>query len=450
MRCLRLLVAIVSLLPLTACETMGQMALAVDESLDEITPVHPVTGRPVPNFVSDEQEVSRARQRHQQLLEAAAKEGVAVDPPRPRFNQLERIFSRLRLVAHRQHLPWQVHLIDHEEVNAFTIGGGYVYVFEGLYGRNGLVRDWDDDEIAAVLAHEIAHVTLLHVSIKETWSRVVERAQNDPYYSAAFSTEQEAEADRLSVLYMALSGYDPAASERIWGRAHQQHGSNPAKVLYLHDHPLNTERYAIVRDSSSKVKQYYSRDQINPEWEAILADNPLFPRTDVASGQPGSGIGKAIELVLKGRRTHEEAKEQAERREEAARQTPEYQAALVQLLQTQPGQDRYGRAVVQMLFRNGAAYDVASIGVTVMYLRGQTAVAQDPNCGGPAQIPAGQTVWLSCQVHNVQGASGYRVQDDGGGVQVGDRLALSPHHLPQVPLAVRLLVGDLYTVLAKS
>ena len=162
-----------------------------------------------------------------------------------------------------------------------------------------------------------------------------------------------------------------------------------AQALYLHDHPLNAERYAIVRHSSSKVRQYYSRGQINPEWEAILVDNPLFPRTDVASGRPGSGIGKAIELVLEGRGAHEEAKEEAERREEAARQTPEFQARLVQLLQTQTGKDRYERSVVQMQFHCGAAHDVTAIGVTVMYLSGQAAVAQDSELRRAGAHPCG-------------------------------------------------------------
>ena len=410
MRALLIATLLLLVVPMAGCETMGQMAVVVDESLDEIIPVHPVTGRPVPNLVSDDQEVTQARQRHQQVLRAAAQEGVAVDQPGPRLNQLERVFNRLRLVAHRQHLPWQVHLIDHEQVNAFTTGGGYVYVLEGLYGRDGLVRNRDDDELAAVLAHEIAHVTLLHISIAATWRMIVERAKDDPYYAASFTTDQEAEADKLSVLYMALSGYDPAAGERIWGRAHQRRGSNPAQALYLNDHPLNAERYAIVRDSSSKVTQYYSRGQINPQWEAILADNPLFPRVDVASGQPGSGIGKAIEVIIEGRRKHEEAKEEAERREEAARQTPQYQRTLVQLLQTQTSQDSSGRPAMRMQFRNGSTYEVAAIGVTVTYMSGQSAVAQDPNCGGSAHIPAGQTVWLTCQLHSVQGISGYQVQ----------------------------------------
>ena len=48
-----------------------------------------------------------------------------------------------------------------------------------------------------------------------------------------------------------------------------------------------------------------------------------------------------------------------------------------------------------------------------MYMRGGTAIAQDPNCGGAANIPAGQTVWLTCQLHQVRGAEQYKVEVTG-------------------------------------
>jgi predicted Zn-dependent protease len=129
-------------------------------------------------------------------------------------------------------------------VNAFTFGGGMVVVFDGLFG--GMVAPNDDDELAAVLAHEIAHVTLLHVPTRQTWagfgSLAVKKTQ-DAYYRAAYSTEQEAEADRIAALYVALAGFDPFAAPRVRGRAHQRSGSSAAQYAFLHDHPLNAERY---------------------------------------------------------------------------------------------------------------------------------------------------------------------------------------------------------------
>ena len=115
-------------MPLMGCETMGRAVVAMDRGLYEVVPLHPVTGRPVANLVSQEQEVRGAGQRHQQIVTAAARQGVALDMPGPRRDQMERVFKRLVAVAHRQQLPWQVHLVDHETVNAFTTGGGYVYV----------------------------------------------------------------------------------------------------------------------------------------------------------------------------------------------------------------------------------------------------------------------------------------------------------------------------------
>ncbi len=56
---------------------------------------------------------------------------------------------------------------------------------------------------------------------------------------------------------------------------------------------------------------------------------------------------------------------------------------------------------------------MAALGVRVLYMRGETAIAQDPNCGGPANIPAGQTVWLACQLRQVRGAEQYKVEITG-------------------------------------
>ena len=108
--------------------------------------------------------------------------------------------------------------------------------------------------------------------------------------------------------------------------------------------------------------------------------------------------------MLQSKVQHEQAKKEAKAREKAARGTPEDQQTLVHLLQVKTGQDAYGRSIAQMQFRNGARYDVSALGVRVMYMREGTTIAEDPNCGGPAQIPAGQTVWLACQLHQVHGA----------------------------------------------
>ncbi len=260
-----------------------------------------------------------------------------------------------------------------------------------------------------MLAHEIAHVTLMHIAERETSKLFTDRHEDDPFYSAAYSTADEAEADKLSVLYMALAGHDPMAAPRVWREAHRRYGSDPG--LYLYSHPLNAQRIQLTAEAAGQVLQYYSRAERNADWAAILHDNPLFPRTAATGRQPGAGFLKAVGAALEAVTRDRAAKEEAEDRERAALQTPQVQATLVRLLETRL--DDQGRQLIWMQFQNGARYDVAALGVSVTYLGQQSALAQDPNCGGPASIPAGQTVWLSCNYHRVRGADSFKVEITG-------------------------------------
>ena len=180
---------------------------------------HPVYGTPVFNVVPEAQEVAQAQQAWAQIEAAARAHGITIDPPGERLAQIRTVFDQLVAVAHRQQLPWQAHFLAVDRVNAFTFGGGMVIVFDGLFG--GMVAPQDDDELAAVLAHEIAHVTLLHAPTRQTWtafgSLAVKKTQN-AYYRAAYTTEQEAEADRIAALYVALAGFDPMAALDTLGK----------------------------------------------------------------------------------------------------------------------------------------------------------------------------------------------------------------------------------------
>jgi hypothetical protein len=400
------------LLGAAGCQTVGQVATGVDEALYEAVPTHPVTGRPMANLVSEERELATAESVWQRVASAVRREGGQVDPPGRRLTQVQRVFSDLVAVAHRQHLPWEVHLLGHPMPNAGTPGGGMVFVFEGIFtdhrGGQGFVHP-QDDAIAAVLAHEIAHVTLMHMAERETSKVFTDRHEEDPFYAASYSTADEAEADKLSVLYMALAGYDPRAAPRVWEEAHRRHGSNPG--LYLYTHPLNADRIRLTAGAAVQVRQYYSRGERNPEWATVLHENPLFPRTAATGRQPGAGVLKGVGAALEAVGRHRAAKEEAEARERAALQTPEVQATRVRLLETKL--DDRGRQLVWMQFQNGARYDVVALGVKVTYLGSQQALAEDPNCGGPASIRAGQTVWLACAYYPVRGADSFKVEITG-------------------------------------
>jgi predicted Zn-dependent protease len=130
-------------------------------------------------------------------------------------------------VAKNSDLPdwtFKFTVLDDESVNAFTTGGGYVYVHRGL-----LTYLTSEAELASVLGHEIAHVTARHPARRQTrgvlasvlatgaaiatGSNAVAQLANvgAQAWLQGYGRENEMEADRLGLQYSAKSGYDPEA-----------------------------------------------------------------------------------------------------------------------------------------------------------------------------------------------------------------------------------------------
>jgi predicted Zn-dependent protease len=135
-----------------------------------------------------------------------------------------------RLVAASQE-PWRGYrltILNSPAVNAFALPGGYVYVTRGLLGLAN-----DTSEVAAVIAHEMAHVTARHAYLRAqraesaaVASQAVQNVVQDPAEQrvalastqvslARFSQIQELEADRIGIATLAKAGYDPFAAPRF-------------------------------------------------------------------------------------------------------------------------------------------------------------------------------------------------------------------------------------------
>ncbi|MCG6122208.1 MAG: M48 family metalloprotease [Microvirga sp.] len=141
---------------------------------------------------------------------------------------LERIVASLTPATDRPDERFSVTLLDSPAVNAFALPNGRLYVTRGL-----LALANDDAELAAVMAHEIAHVTLRHASTRselEMRSALVTRVVADVLRDqraaelvrdttrmdiARFSREQEIEADLTAVATLARAGYDPHGATRF-------------------------------------------------------------------------------------------------------------------------------------------------------------------------------------------------------------------------------------------
>ncbi len=184
---------------------------------------------------------------------------------------LTEITDRLVRASDRPDQTYAVTLLDSPVVNAFALPNGRLYATRGLVALAN-----DSSEIAAVLAHEIAHVTLAHATARTELelrsalvSRVVADVLNDPdtgaqlknqsrFALARFSREQELEADASGVKTLAAAGYDPFAAARFLTALNRttqlkQGGGKPGEPDMLATHPGTTERVTLATRAARKI-----------------------------------------------------------------------------------------------------------------------------------------------------------------------------------------------------
>jgi predicted Zn-dependent protease len=138
------------------------------------------------------------------------------------------IVGRLVAASDDPSLSYRVTILNAPAVNAFALPGGFLYVTRGL-----LALANDASEVAAVIAHEMAHVTANHAAARQSRAQtavIVGEAVNDALQTpastevslaanqrslASFSRQQELEADAIGVETLARAGYDPFAASRF-------------------------------------------------------------------------------------------------------------------------------------------------------------------------------------------------------------------------------------------
>lgn len=176
--------------------------------------------------------------------------------------RVNEIGQKIAEVCDRQEIPYNFKVLDEKEKNAFALPGGYVYIFRGL---------WDDiaaqdDMIAAVLAHEVAHISARH-SIKRlqhTMSYGVlgilvntpvadMDAQSRAQATAGiyellldYSREEELEADTLSVGYLKRAGYSTTAVVDVLHKLQDIQRALPVGPQHALTHPYITDRVSSV------------------------------------------------------------------------------------------------------------------------------------------------------------------------------------------------------------
>jgi predicted Zn-dependent protease len=227
-------------------------------------------------LVSSKEVEDSSKQQYAQMMAEAQKKGV-LDRDPAQVQRVKTIVSRLipQTAAFRPDAakwPWEAHVISIDEANAWCMPGGKMAVYTGLIQKLGLT----DDELAAVMGHEIAHAlreharerisrqagTQMAVGIAGALFGIGDLGQGlgnmvaDVTLNLPNSRLHETEADRIGVELAARAGYDPHAAIRLWEKmAKSSTGGQPPK--WLSTHPSHEDRLKDLQIYAAKVTPLY-------------------------------------------------------------------------------------------------------------------------------------------------------------------------------------------------
>jgi len=229
---------------------------------------NPATGRAQLNVLSESEEIKIGQEGAPELL---AQFGGPVNAPRLTAH-VDRMGQQMAGYSERPHLPWKFYVMDSGVVNAFAMPGGQVFL------SRGLIEKMDNDaQLAAVIGHEIGHVTAQHAGQQISRALILQglvvgasvaagQVSGDQGTQMAvtmgaqvaatvttlhFSRGQEHEADTLGLRYMTRAGYNPVGMVQLMEILRDASGGGGIEFLQTHPLPASrireTERM-IVRD----------------------------------------------------------------------------------------------------------------------------------------------------------------------------------------------------------
>ena len=263
---MRIFFAVVFAALLAACETVQTTqpgAVGVDRTQ---------------RFMVSSQEVNQAAaQEYQKVLADARAKGV-LDRDARSVQRVRNVASRLipHTGAFRSDAPgwaWETHVISDPQLNAWAMPGGKMAVYTGLIDKLALT----DDELAAIMGHEIAHSLREHarerISQEQASGLLVgiggallglgevgqglANAVAQVTFTLPHSREHETEADRLGVELAARAGYNPHAAVSVWQKMLQAGGGGGPQ--FLSTHPSPATRLQDLKVYADRVMPLYQQ-----------------------------------------------------------------------------------------------------------------------------------------------------------------------------------------------
>lgn len=217
------------------------------------------------SLISQEKEIAIGKQYSDQIEKQAK---ILKDPVVNEY--INRVAQNLARNSDLK-IPLTVHIIDDPAINAFMLPGGFMFINTGTI----LAAD-EEDEIAGVMGHEIAHAACRHWASRMTkatilqfsmlpmmfipmtypvYMGVMEAYMNGvPMVFLKFSRADEQQADFLGLQYMYKAGYDPNAFVGFFGKVMDEERHNPGSMAKVfEDHPPTGDRIIAAEEEIQKI-----------------------------------------------------------------------------------------------------------------------------------------------------------------------------------------------------
>lgn len=284
--------------------------------------VNPVTGRNELALmkVTPEQEIELGKQSFGQALQTMG--GIYPDAALNAY--VERVGQRVSSRSHRPELKYSFKVVNDSSPNAFALPGGFIAISRGL-----LINLENEAQLAAVLGHEVGHVTARHsvqgmqrstllnaavglagIAAGEQYGDLAEQlgGVTANLIDKRYSREQESESDRLGIDYMVQSGYAPQGAVELQEVFYRkiENGRNPDWLSGLfRSHPFSKERLDANRNYvgtkyASRAGYGLDRNSYQLAIEPLLITKQAYQLYDEARELEGKGqLEEAIQTYHK-------------------------------------------------------------------------------------------------------------------------------------------------------
>lgn len=218
-----------------------------------------------------------AEQQYLQVRKQAGAQG-AIDRNSDTAKRIHAVFDKMKPYAERANktgvpFNWEITVLKSNELNAWAMPGGKMAFYTGLVDKLSL----NNDEIAVVMGHEMAHALQEHGKSDRTVGMVtgilggvanaalqatigVDAGEligvgSDLIVSKPFSRSQETEADEVGLFLMAEAGYNPEYAPKLWTKMSQASGSSGLSIFSTH--PSNEDRQENLKRLVPEAMRIY-------------------------------------------------------------------------------------------------------------------------------------------------------------------------------------------------